>query len=390
MRVLIDCTQITRTRAGIGIYAENTIAELIRIDSSSKFFLLVQDDDPGMDFSGCSNVTLIRVKAKLFRKLPLRFLLEQLFIPFLAIVHGIDVVHSLNCSFPLMPMFVRKVVNIYDMTMFLMPDVHLPIKVRYFRFFIGAASRRADALIFISHSAHSDFSKLFPHSSPSSHVVHLGKGPQFRPDLAPLEVERVFQRYGLKQPYILYIGMIEPRKNLVRLVKAFAMLSDAYPAHTLVIAGKKGWMYDDLFQLVEERHLDDRVIFTGYVKEQDKPYLIRGADVFAYLSIYEGFGIPILESIACGTPTLTSNVSSMPEVAGDAALLVDPTSELEIAAGLRCLISDSELRLALAQRSTQQAARFNWSKTAYETLQVYGDAVEKNFAPSASQTNDSR
>ena len=377
MRVLIDCTQVTRKKAGVGIYAENMIREIIKLDSGISWFLLVQNDDPDFDFSQHSNVRLMRVSSRIFRKLPFRFLLEQLFIPLLALAYRINVVHSLHYSFPLMPMFSKKVVTIHDMTMFLMPEMHLASKVRYFRFFIGAAARRADALGFDSHSAHNDFLKLFPHPTPSCDIVHLGKGPQFRPDLDPQEVDRVVRGYGLTQPYVLYIGTIEPRKNLDRLTQAFSTLAQTYPTHTLVIAGMKGWMYESLFELVRTLGLENRVVFTGFVAETDKPFLIRGAEVFAYVSLYEGFGIPVLEALACGTPTLTSDVSSIPEVTGDAALLIDHSSVQDITAGLERLLADPSLRNELAAKSISQAARFSWPATAATTLNLYRKAASR-------------
>ena len=371
IKVLIDCTQVTRQKAGVGVYAENTVRELIQLQSGIEWFLVVQDDDPDFDFSRYSNVTLIKVKSKIFRKLPFRFLLEQLFVPLLVLKYRIRVIHSLHYSFPLVPMICKKVVTIHDMTMFLMPDVHQATKVRYFQFFIAAAARRADALTFISHSTQKDFLKLFPHPAPSCNVTHMGKGPQFRPDLDPERVEQVVCEYGLTQPYVLYVGTLEPRKNLVRLTEAFAAVAQAYPAYTLVMAGMKGWMYESLFELVTALNLENRIVFTGFVSEKDKPYLIRGAEVFAYVSLYEGFGIPVLEALACGTPTLTSDVSSIPEITGDSALLVDPTSVKDIAAGLERLLGDMSLRDELAAKSVSQAGQFSWLNTAAATLSVY-------------------
>lgn len=375
MRVLIDCTQITRTKAGVGVYAENMVRELIRLESGISWFLLAQDDDPDFDLSRHNNVTLLRVNSRIFRRLPFRFLLEQFFIPLLALRYRIDVVHSLHYSFPLVPMFAKKVVTIHDMTMFLMPDMHLPSKVRYFQFFIGAAARRADALSFVSHSSQEDFLKLFPQPAPSCSIVPLGKGSQFGPDLDPQRIKEVVRKYGIMQPFVLYLGTIEPRKNLVRLTEAFSSLTKTHPSHSLVIAGMKGWMYESLFELVRTLGLETRVVFTGFVSEEDKPYLIRGAEIFAYVSLYEGFGIPVLEALACGTPTLTSNTSSIPEITGDAALLIDPSNTQEIAAGLERLLGDAPLRDQLSVKSISQAARFSWSHTAADTLNVYRKAL---------------
>jgi len=377
MKVLIDCTQITKQKAGVGMYAQNMIAEMVKAESSAELILLAQDDDPEMNFHGSPKVTMIFVNAKWFRKLPLRFLLEQFYIPFLAIKHNVDVVHSLHYSFPLLPLPCNKVVTVCDMTSYKMPEVHLRTKVVYFRFFLRAASYLADELIFISHSTQTDYLSYFHKDASCCHVVLLGKSAEFKDDLDPQHVAEIVQKYGTNLPYILYVGTIEPRKNLNRLVRAFAAAADKDSSYTLVIAGKKGWMYNSLFELIRELKLENRVFFTGFVAESDKPYLIRGAEIFAYVSLYEGFGIPVLESLACGVPTLTSNISSIPEVAGKAALLVDPYNEAEIAAGLERLMLDAVLRDELTTASIAQAARFTWEITAADTLEVYRKAAKR-------------
>jgi glycosyltransferase involved in cell wall biosynthesis len=143
----------------------------------------------------------------------------------------------------------------------------------------------------------------------------------------------------------------------------------------LVIAGMKGWMYDGLMEMVKNLNLQSRVIFTGFVPEEEKPFLIAAAKVFAYPSLYEGFGIPVLEALACGIPTVTSNVSSLPEVAGDAALTIDPHSVAELSSALEKLISDEPLRQRLTQEALRQAAKFTWTKTAIMTRQAYDDVL---------------
>jgi len=377
MKVLIDCTQITKQKAGVGIYARNMIAEMVKAEPGAELILLAQDDDPEMYFRGLSKVTMILVNARWFRKLPLRFLLEQFYIPFLAIKHSVDVVHSLHYSFPLLPLTCKKVVTVHDMTSYKMPEVHLRTKVLYFRFFLRAASYLADELIFISHSTQTDYLSYFHKKASCCHVIPLGKSAEFKEDLDPQHVAEAIEKYGIGLPYILYVGTIEPRKNLNRLVKAFAATADKDSSYSLVIAGKKGWMYNTLFELILELKLENRVLFTGFVAESDKPYLIRGAEIFAYVSLYEGFGIPVLESLACGVPTLTSNISSIPEVVGKAALLVDPYNEAEIAAGLERLMLDEVLRDDLTTASLARAAHFTWESTAANTLQVYRKASKR-------------
>lgn len=372
MRVLVDCTQVTKAKAGVGVYALNLTTELIRRQNSHGFrmWLLVQDDDPDFAFDH-EDVTVLRVPGKLFRIFPLRLLMEQLYIPWLTRKYKIDVLHSLHYSFPLLKIRARKLVTIHDMTSVIMPHVHLAIKVFYFRFFIHAASYLADTLIFDSQSTLDDYKRYFPRVKKPFYVAHLGKAPIFRPGLDRQKVQQTLQKYQLREPYILYIGTIEPRKNLVRLVEAFHRIAQLCPDHNLVIAGMKGWMYDDLFEAVQRLKLESRVAFAGFIAEEDKPYVISAAAVFAYPSLYEGFGIPVLESLACGTPTLAGNRSSLPEVAGDAALLVNPENVDDIADNLHRLLTDFALRDSLRSKSIQQAARFSWCRTAEETLQAY-------------------
>lgn len=375
MNVLIDATSITKKKAGVGVYAKNLIEELTRVHPGPHFFLLVQDDDPELEFGGRGNVTMIRVPARLFRLLPLRLLLEQAFVPFLLVKLRIDVIHSLHYSFPLVRFGSRQVVTLHDMTFFNMPEVHKPVKIAYFRMFIRAAVCFADKVIFVSHSALQDCTARLGPLRVSSEVIHLGKSDAFAPDLDPAEVLRVRMKYGLPEEFILYVGMIEPRKNLSRLVSAFAAVCATHPSLSLVIAGMQGWMNNGLMETISGLKIESRVIFTGFVPESEKPFLIVASKVFAYPSLYEGFGIPVLEALACGVPTLTSNVSSLPEVAGNAALMIDPRSVTEMSSALERLLSDESLREELRRESLHQAAKFTWVRTAAMTLTAYENVL---------------
>lgn len=375
MNVLIDAAAIRRNKAGVGVYAKSLIEELIRIPDGPHIFIVAQNDDPELEFCDHANVTMIRVPARLFRKLPLRFLLEQAALPFLLLRHRIDVLHSLHYSFPLVRFGTRQVVTLHDMTSFDMPEVHVPAKLFYYRVFIRAALRFSDKIIFVSHSTMRDCVRRVGSLRGGGEVIHLGKSDAFRPDLDMSGMRRVREKYGLRGEYVLYVGTIEPRKNLARLVSAFAEVSGRYPGLLLVIAGKKGWMYEDLMEAVRNTRLGSRVVFTGFIPEAEKPFLIASAKVFAYPSLYEGFGIPVLEALACGVPTLTSRVSSMPEVAGDAALLVDPKNIAELSLALDRLLSDEVLRKAMKQKALLQSAKFTWAKTAAMTLHVYENAL---------------
>jgi glycosyltransferase involved in cell wall biosynthesis len=371
MKVLIDCTQITRNKAGVGAYALNLITELLQRQSSDlQILLLVQDDDPDFAFPQ-EHAQIIRVPAKFFRYLPLRFVLEQFYIPRLTRKHKVDVLHSLHYSFPLLRTRARKIITVHDMTSFVMPEVHNRIKAYYFRFFLRAGSWLANGLIFVSNSTSEDWTRYFPKKSSLTFVIPHGKASIFRPDLSTEKINTVLQKYSLTEPYLLYVGTIEPRKNLTRLVKAFAQLAPSFPQYRLVLAGMMGWKYTDLFDSIQSLDIQSRVIFTGFIAEEDKPYLISGSQLFVYPSLYEGFGMPVLEAMACGTPTLTSNTSSLSEVAGEGALLIEPTSVEDIASGLRRLLTNVSLRDSIRQKALQQASLFDWGHAADMTIHAY-------------------
>ncbi|MBM3130288.1 MAG: glycosyltransferase family 4 protein [Chloroflexi bacterium] len=184
-------------------------------------------------------------------------------------------------------------------------------------------------------------------------------------------------KYRLPDSYVFYLGTLEPRKNIPTLLRAFALAKKrgALP-HALVIAGARGWRYDDIFRTVEELGIKDQVIFLGYVPDQDLPALYSGADVFAYLSWYEGFGFPVLEAMACGTPVLTSNVSALPEVVGDAGILVPPNDPEQAADAIVRVLADAEWRRELSARGLARAALFTQERFARGILQVYEEVLQ--------------
>ncbi len=376
MRVLIDASGITKKKAGVGVYAKNLIDGLAKLPGLH-LLIVAQDDDPDFDYSACPQITTLWLPSKLFRKTPLRMLWEQSVLPFLLRKHRVDVVHSLHYSFPLLRGKTRSVVTVHDMTFFSLPEMHLRTKQIYFRYFLRKSAVHADGLIFISDSARRDYIARLGSPAGLLSVIYHGKSENFTPCQNRSPVDPILLRYSLPARYILYIGTIEPRKNLVRLVEAFAQVAPEHPGVSLVIAGMKGWMFEGLFRRVQELGLGGLVVFPGFVAEQDKPALLWAAEVFAYVSLYEGFGLPVLEALACGVPTVTSNTSSLPEVAGDAALLVDPLSVEEIASALKRLLEDASLQAQLKHAAESQAAKFNWEATAEQTLQVYRDVYKR-------------
>jgi glycosyltransferase involved in cell wall biosynthesis len=200
--------------------------------------------------------------------------------------------------------------------------------------------------------------------------VSGGVGAQYRPAPAA-DIAQARQRYALPERYLLFVGSVQERKNVRACLLAFADVCQRGLPHHLVIVGAKQWRYAEILNTLEGLAVKDRVHFTGYVEDADLPALYTGAEAFVFPSLYEGFGLPVLEAMACGTPVITSTTSSLPEVAGEAALLVDPKDVEALAAGMERVLTDPALRTTLRERGLQQAARFTWARTAQHVVDVY-------------------
>lgn len=236
---------------------------------------------------------------------------------------------------------------------------------------IRLSAKRASAIIADSESTRRDILRVVPIAPQKITAVPLGVSNVFKPMRTPGAFEEIRRRYQLPARIILCVGELQARKNLPTLIRAYGRLVQQGLTHSLVIAGRKGWMYDELFQAVQSLNLTDRVIFTGYVPEQDLPLLYNVADVFVYPSLYEGFGLPVLEAMACGIPVVTTNVSSMPEITGDAGVLVDPYDVDSMADAIRRVVVDREIHAELECKGLERARMFSWERTAKETVAVY-------------------
>jgi glycosyltransferase involved in cell wall biosynthesis len=264
------------------------------------------------------------------------------------------------------------VTTIHDLSFMRLPHLFRPSNRLYLTLLTRLSAHRAQRLIAVSQHTASEAVDLLGISRGRIDVVYHGVDPQFRP-LPTEEVEAFRERRGISERFVLFVGTLEPRKNLEHLVAAFSRINDGKTQ--LVLVGGKGWLYDDLYRQIEALNLGAAVRFPGYVRSKELPLWYNAATAFAYPSLYEGFGMPVTEAQACGTPVLTSNVSSLPEAAGEAALLVDPHSVEDIAAGLNSILSDLALQKDLRERGLAHAERFKWSQTAWETIQVYRRAL---------------
>jgi glycosyltransferase involved in cell wall biosynthesis len=371
MNILLDYSQIPKQKVGVGVYAENLLKNICKYDKKNKYFVLIQNDEALEGVPHFESMTFIRLPNKIFRIFAFRLLMEQFYIPFLVLRKNINLVHSLHYSFPLFTFKAKKVVTIHDLTFFLYPELHEPFKRFYFRFFIRLSVYLCDKIICVSESTKKDLVSRFSRSSNKIEVIPLGNDNRFCVNLDRNEIVRVKKKHNISNEYILFIGTLEPRKNIINLIHAFYKIHKIEKKYQLVIVGKKGWYFQSIFDLVTKYNLSDSIIFTGFIDEEEKPFIISGAKIFVYPSIYEGFGIPVLESIACGVPTITSNISSLPEVVGDAALLIDPLDETSIFQAINELLNNTALRNDLITKSLTQAKKFSWENTTLKTINRY-------------------
>jgi len=241
---------------------------------------------------------------------------------------------------------------------------------------VPGAMRRAARIITLSESSRRDIIRIYGIPPEKIHAIHLAAGPEYQP--IPQEIARsaVKERYGIDEPYVLAVGVLQPRKNFSLLLEAFAIAKRrAKLRHRLVITGKAGWDYEKLGVMAGRLGITDSVQFTGYVADEDLPHLYSGAEMLAFPSLYEGFGLPPLEAMACGTPALVSDAPAMPEVAGDGAWVLPVMSPLAWADAIEALCTDCDLRCSWAERGIRRAAQFSWERTAARTKDVYREAL---------------
>jgi glycosyltransferase involved in cell wall biosynthesis len=367
-RIGIDATALPPNPAGAGVYTIQLLRALVSLNAAVEYVVFIHPrgktllnlpDRPGLEWA------LIEEKSP-----AQRLIWEQSSLPWLARRHQIDLLHSLHYSRPAwLPC--RSVVTFHDMTFFLYPDLHTRAKRIFFPLAIRYSARFSDALLAVSENTRRDALRCLKISPEMIFTTPNGIGEEFRPVDDRALRHAVRERYNLPERFILFVGTIEPRKNLPLLLRSYKHLVSQEPAIDLVIVGQLGWMFDEVMDSVKTLGLGERVHFTGYLPGEDLPIVYNLAELFIYPSLYEGFGFPPLEAMACGTPVITTAISSMADHIGEAGLLVSPEDALALAQSMQRLLNDPALRETLVCTGLQQAGQFTWKRTAQETLKVY-------------------
>jgi glycosyltransferase involved in cell wall biosynthesis len=360
----IDASRAAGDRqTGTENYARRLIEALLAAGGDRRFRLYFRESPPAGLFSASLPDAELRVIPfpRLWTHMRLSYELlrrprpDVLFVP----AHVLPLAHPLP-----------TVVTVHDLGYRYFPDAHPRAQRLYLDWSTRFSARGATHVIADSQATRADLSSLYGIAAEKITVVYPGRAET----LAPADADRVRARYGLPAEYLLHVGTLQPRKNLGRLIQAAGALRARWPRLELVLAGRPGWMAEPI--LAQAREQPDRVRILDYVPEADLAGLYSGAQVFVFPSLYEGFGFPVLEAMACGTPVVCSNTSSLPEVAGEAALTVDPADTGALAAAVGRVLDDPSLRAALVAKGKAQVQRFSWARAAAETMQVLERAAK--------------
>ncbi|RME71896.1 MAG: glycosyltransferase family 1 protein, partial [Chloroflexi bacterium] len=373
MNIGIDYTAALKQSGGIGRYTRGLVTTVARLDRQNRYTLLLTPDAPraGLaDFQTAANFSH-RIYPLPERWMTIGWHRFYLPVPVEWFAGPVDLFHSPNFILP-PTRRARTLLTVHDLSFIRHPQGAVPGLRRWLEKVVPRSMARADHILADSHSTRQDIIDLFDLPPEKITVVGAGVEARFRPVSDPAALAAVRQRYNLPpgEKIILSLGTLEPRKNFTGLIEAFSR-SPVRDTHHLVIAGGKGWLYDDIFAAADTSPAADRIHLIGFVADADLPALYSLADIFAYPSHYEGFGIPVVEAMACGTPVVCADNSSLPEVAGNAAVLVPATDTAALAEALHRLATDTALRQTAIEQGFQQAQKFTWQAAAERLLKVY-------------------
>ena len=370
MKICVDISPAVQGHAGIGRYAQELLTSLTQVDAANEYLAFY--NGPARAQVPAPLAALPRRRTRLPNKVwqaevALAHLLHW---PHDRLFRGVDLFHATDNLLPYLGR-VKSVFTLYDFAFHHYPETLSAPNRRYLLSMMPRFLRAADRVIAISASTKRDALRVYGLDDSRVTVVYAGVRASFRP--APSAARAaVAQKHNLPARFILALGTIEPRKNLVTLLEAYRWLKTRGLGLKLVVAGRVGWLAQATLQRLRSLGLEGEVLLPGYIPDEDLPALYSAAALLAYPSLYEGFGLPVLEALACGTPVVCSDASSLPEVAGDAALMVNPLDVAAWGQAITRVLADEDLREEMRIKGLAQAARFSWERAAQETLAVYG------------------
>jgi glycosyltransferase involved in cell wall biosynthesis len=374
MKIGIDIRPLSffDNKAGIYQYTYNLVSNLLSIDSHNDYTLL-SIYYHGRGFRGNR-----KIESKFVRRFPGRLtnlILQKCSLPIELMMGKLDIFHG-PCFFIPNHFRCKSIVTIHDLMTFRYPEFLRKTERVELTKMIYVSVKRADAVVTVTNFTKWEIVELLNVPEERIRVIYNGIAPACRPIKEKEKIEHVKAKYGVKGPYLLFVGNIEPKKNIEKLIHACTELRNSsiykYP---LLVVGKKTPYFKTVWGVVQQLHAENYTIFTDVVDDDDLPYLYSGAELFIFPSLYEGFGIPVIEAMASGIPVVASNRTSIPEIAGDAAILVNPLNVGEMAGVMYNVLSTPLLRRQLVEKGIERAKDFSWEKTAKETLRLYQELV---------------
>jgi glycosyltransferase involved in cell wall biosynthesis len=368
MTIYIDVSSAVHAKAGIGRYA-GSLAQALIAREPGRFALFYNRTGDSLPPEGLEEIPARTVRAG-YKPWRMAVWMGQLAgVGFNRLVPGAELFHATEHLLP--PLRgVSTVLTVHDMIFKLFPEHQKRLNYWYLNATMPLYCRRASAIVTVSEASKRDIVANYGLDPARVTVIHEAAAPEFSPSASDA-VDEVRRRYGLPERYLIHVGTIEPRKNLTRLVEALQRLRESGQTIPLVVVGGKGWLYDEFFQRLEQSGLSDSILFPGYVPSADLPAIYSAATVAVVPSVYEGFGLPVLEAMACGTPVVSSEASSLPEIGGAAACYFDPYDVPAMADAVGEVWSDATLREEMREQGLAQAARFSWERAAEETQALY-------------------
>jgi glycosyltransferase involved in cell wall biosynthesis len=363
MKIAIDVREADGEKTGKGFFAYGLVKHLLLLDRTNQYLLYTdKEKTPFPDYPNAE-----------VKSLPLQGLKWHL-----------EVLKDLKTSRPdlylaptsfivpaLAPRWLKTIIVVHDLVAFMFPKSHAKKAVIIEKLTLRRALKKAMKVFVVSENTQNDLIRIFKYPKPLMVEVPCAIHDLYREDINPRQSEQVRQKFNLPEKFIMGVGTLEPRKNFSALVKSFFIVKRKYPEYKLVIVGKKGWKFNEIERSVREFKLENDVIFTGYMKDEDLHHTYNLADVFVFPSLYEGFGIPPLEAMASGCPVVSSNAASLPEVVGDAGLLIEPSSSHKIADAIFSLIENPQLRNTLLEKGFHRSRKFSWDDSARIVLDEF-------------------
>ncbi len=377
MRIGIDFTSAARERAGIGRYARELVRALSRLDRGNRYRLFVPRDAHAdlLAFPWPPNFSIVRAPLT-ERMLAALWQRARIPLPIESFIGPVDVFYSPDFLLP--PTRARhRLVTVHDLSYVRLPECFPAVLKRYLDRAVPRSLKQADLILADAESTRRDLLDVYRLAPDKVEVLYSGVDARFGSHVDGATRARVMEKYKLERPYLFSVGTVQPRKNYVRLIKAFSLLAPKATPLSLVISGGNGWMFDEVYQTAEQLGLRDRVKFLGFTPDEDLPALYAMAALFAYPSLYEGFGLPVAEAMACGTPVVCSNTSSLPEVGGDAVLYFDPCDVDGMAKVIDAALPDPTLCTKLRTKGLEQVKQFSWERSAQGLLQSLQPEVNR-------------